>query len=1332
MKKLFNRLMGTMLTVSLVAGGFPASVNATTMESGRNPGFVKKQTAESLKSTSDKGEVPYVEGEVIVVNVSKKKSINAFKKETSSLGVQVVDTYNFDGGSDSEQLQISLVKSDQYTTEELIEQFHTSGTVKMVQPNYKYYSANIDENLYNESLWGIDNQGQNAGTVDMDINSDSENIKPAQGEGEKEKVVAVIDTGVDYTQEELKDVIWNNPNTIRLKGEHGYDSSNGDTDPIDDNGHGTHCAGIIKSVLNDDNIKIMPLKFLDEVGEGDTYAAIGAYNYIYTAQQLGINVVAINNSWCGYGELMAEDYVLQSFINMVGENGAVSVCAAGNEAFDNDKVFVGPASFDSPYIISVAAANERGELADFSNYSANEVDIAAPGTSILSTVSYDCFNPSVYGKDENGNQKLCSTYQDFSGNLVTPDVPGTAQFETIPEDSVCYAFGEGAKSQSVSLTNEDYFGQKTEDAKALQWNITGATEDGEYYLYLPYHQESSDTPVYLNLMIKASSPQNATGEKTMIQFMIGDAKVKENGEVDIDNVEFFDQMLFGGYENYWNQASYLKAIKVEKPEERVLVLCVVTYSEGDYQVTLDDFAISKSNVSTEEFGKTAFYNGTSMATPYVAGAVASLANAYPKDSVEERIARVKGSVRKVESLADKVVTGGMLDLSKSNNPAPLVETVKAAENGNIEITGKFFKEAEIQINGKNVPIQSLTNEKVIVEGNYFNQILNLNIKMGDTTYSKEYFFVKGKEPEKVANITEVADGRSLVSDGNFLYYVASNGSVYAYLESLFEESNGGYAEMVYYVDMMDTMELFGDAINFAQINSQAVCMNSDLYAIAELDSQFTRKEILIKFNWETSKWEKVTNIPDKYSDLTNPEVFNGVTLSTLASYNGKLYVLGGIDTNTNEPSNSVYVYDVEKGKWSQETSMPEVRYASKALQVGNRLVVTLGGNGTDEFPANLIFDGKNWTVSKAKVSGYGEKKYYNYDMTTESSLSYVEGEIGLVKDGIIYTDYRADGLGDTFLYQVKEDKYVSSGYSIESISKNKEVHAATLGESFYVFTGPAEASYLETEVDGLENGATVYKFNVSDGRYFVNENMPEGGTVYGTGAYIPGETVEVGAEPVENYYLKSLKVNGENVSVTKTGGSTRISNIASDVSVEAEFGAYVTELQLEKTNISIIAGSKQKLKVQVIPQNAENQKLQFKSSNKKVITVDSKGNIKANKNAAGKSATITITAKDRNTVIATCKVTVRKPVKVKKLKLSTKKNVKKVKAGKTLNINTKITPANADNQELVWTSSNKKYATVKNGVVKGKKAGIGKKVTITAKTKDGSKVKASIQIKIVK
>ena len=176
----------------------------------------------------------------------------------------------------------------------------------------------------------------------------------------------------------------------------------------------------------------------------------------------------------------------------------------------------------------------------------------------------------------------------------------------------------------------------------------------------------------------------------------------------------------------------------------------------------------------------------------------------------------------------------------------------------------------------------------------------------------------------------------------------------------------------------------------------------------------------------------------------------------------------------------------------------------------------------------------------------------------------------------------------------------------------------------------------------------------------------------------------------------------------------------------------MTELQLEKTNISIIAGSKQKLKVQVIPQNAENQKLQFKSSNKKVITVDSKGNIKANKNAAGKSATITITAKDRNTVIATCKVTVRKPVKVKKLKLSTKKNVKKVKAGKTLNINTKITPANADNQELVWTSSNKKYATVKNGVVKGKKAGIGKKVTITAKTKDGSKVKASIQIKIVK
>ena len=210
-------------------------------------------------------------------------------------------------------------------------------------------------------------------------------------------------------------------------------------------------------------------------------------------------------------------------------------------------------------------------------------------------------------------------------------------------------------------------------------------------------------------------------------------------------------------------------------------------------------------------------------------------------------------------------------------------------------------------------------------------------------------------------------------------------------------------------------------------------------------------------------------------------------------------------------------------------------------------------------------------------------------------------------------------------------------------------------------------------------------------------------------------------------------MDGKQIPVEKTGATTTISKISSDVKVKAEFGAYVSALVLSAEKLELTAGKSQKLNVQVLPENAENKSLTFESSDKNVVTVDSQGKITANKKAAGKSAVITVYANDRKTVVAKCTVNVKKEtVKVKKIKLSTKKNVKKIKAGKSLVVSAKVTPTNASNKKVTWSTSNKKYATVKNGKVTAKKAGIGKTVTITAKAKDGSNTKASIKLKIVK
>jgi subtilisin family serine protease len=158
----------------------------------------------------------------------------------------------------------------------------------------------------------------------------------------------------------------------------------------------------------------MALKIFDENGTGTGMEAVGAYNYIYKAQQLGTNIVAVNNSWGGTGD-DEESKILKNLIDLVGENGAISVCAAGNDGADNDTYSDIPSGIDSDYIISVAASNEKDELATFSNYGKESVDIAAPGTDILSTVSYDCFNPGIYADTD----ALCSTFYDYnSGEVV--------------------------------------------------------------------------------------------------------------------------------------------------------------------------------------------------------------------------------------------------------------------------------------------------------------------------------------------------------------------------------------------------------------------------------------------------------------------------------------------------------------------------------------------------------------------------------------------------------------------------------------------------------------------------------------------------------------------------------------------------------------------------------------------------------------------------------------------------------------------------------------------------------------------------------------------------
>ncbi|NJM61512.1 MAG: S8 family serine peptidase [Oscillatoriales cyanobacterium RU_3_3] len=258
--------------------------------------------------------------------------------------------------------------------------------------NYKL-SINATRDPMVNSLWGLNNTGQTGGSADADIDApEAWGIQT----GSKDVTVAVIDTGGDYRHQDLAANTWRNTGEIAGNGVdddnngfvddvHGYDFVNTDGDPMDDEGHGTHVAGTIGAVGNNNigvvgvnhNVSLMHLKFLDSGGFGFTDNAARAIDY---ATRMGAKVINASFGGGGYSQSMFDA------ISRANNAGVLFVAAAGNDANNNDLNPDFPTNYDLPNIISVAATDERDRLAWFSNYGRDTVDLAAPGVNILSTL----------------------------------------------------------------------------------------------------------------------------------------------------------------------------------------------------------------------------------------------------------------------------------------------------------------------------------------------------------------------------------------------------------------------------------------------------------------------------------------------------------------------------------------------------------------------------------------------------------------------------------------------------------------------------------------------------------------------------------------------------------------------------------------------------------------------------------------------------------------------------------------------------------------------------------------------------------------------------------
>ena len=269
-----------------------------------------------------------------------------------------------------------------------------------------------------EEQWALANSGQRGGTAGADI---SAMRAWATTIGTDKVVVAVLDSGVDYMHEDLAPNMWKRPASVApyrdnelgtIDDEDGFNAVDNAADPMDENGHGTHCAGIIGAEGGNDigitgvnwKIRIMPLKFMNAGGFGTTKDAIEAINYVIDRKKAGVNVRIISASWGSTQKSRA----LEDVIRKAYENDILFVAASGNASTNNDRSPHYPSSYNIPNVISVAALDRNDQLAKFSNWGVKSVAIAAPGVDILSTWL--------------GNQ-----YEEKSGtSMATPVVSGVA------------------------------------------------------------------------------------------------------------------------------------------------------------------------------------------------------------------------------------------------------------------------------------------------------------------------------------------------------------------------------------------------------------------------------------------------------------------------------------------------------------------------------------------------------------------------------------------------------------------------------------------------------------------------------------------------------------------------------------------------------------------------------------------------------------------------------------------------------------------------------------------------------------------------------------------
>ena len=1260
MKKI-HKLIGMLLSALMVTGVFTALPFSVSAESEAAPDSVleeigaddlHEQIPETVTKLSDapvKSNIgapadttdgpEYAEGEAIVF-MEDDKSVEDIEDI-----VEIKDTIDIDG-KDSEP-DIAVVSDDDLTTKELIDKLEKYPDVKYAIPNSVEKASGITNDTYSDYQWALSNTGQNSGTPNVDLNPENA-WTAAQSTGE-ECVVAVIDSGIDINHEDLKPVLWRNTTSVLPGyGCYGYDitGTNSDRQPRDDNGHGSHVAGIIAAAANNNlgisgvnksGVKIMALRVLDEEGNGYLSDIFDGIEYVIKAKQNGVNVVAVNISIGGDGPLSKRDGYDELF-NRLGALGVVTCVASGNEYENLDvakyddygqRLYNSPGCCESPYCISVAALDENGNKTEFSNYGPKHVDIAAPGANILSTVSNNTFQPSIYTPTQISN--LCSGFQNFENGLSSGDFC----------DNVSMGNGDGKISCSskgkLMLCTGYSFGT---GQKSLVMTATETSEaEHNYIIKIPYSLSTTSTNYTISLKAKALA-----GE---CDFYVFDGKSDfsfATSGYSFVGCDYLDH----GWDNYSFTPGDFKSYSSSK--NRCIIIWITSKSK-QLDVLIDDVAVSKQGLSASQLGKYEFYPGTSMASPFVAGAFALVHNAYPSLNVNQLISAVKNSAKTSSALSGYVEGSRYLDLqsiedyASSSIPATGISlnrsTAKVAVGNTVTLTATVSPSTatnkSVKWSSEDSTIASVSNG--VVTGKKTGVVkIYAETHNGKNTYctvtvtppiSDQPLVNIGTLKEYISSYYDFTD-----SDGMNLRYDAFDSRLFFCLD------DDGSMSFHFYYDIDDTWSAI------VVIPSFDFSKSYDISPTVKMFKDDTRV-FLTCYDADARTFDHEQDAvygDNESSDFTDSQVITltrALTGVAFDKFGTALYDMLGF-----------MLGDIGFGNYPDAASFVEVTGVSL-----NKSSVTLNPGGSYTLTATISpSDATNKTV--VWTSG-------NENVATVSG-----GKITAKSPGsTTITATAHNGLTATC-------KVTVASIAVTGVSLSKSSLALTPGDSYTLTATVSPSNATNKSVTWSTSNSSVA--TVSGGKV----------TAKGAGT----------------------------ATITAKSNNGKTATCKVTVSVPAK------SIKLNLSSVTMTAGTQYKIYATITPSNATSKVVYWSSSNPSVAGMASGGIIKAKK-----AGTATITASTNNGKSTTCKVTVKEcaPTSIK-LNLSSVT----MTAGTKYKLYATITPSNASNKTVYWSSSNPSVAGMgTGGVINAKKAG---SCTITAKTSNGKKTTCKVTVKAKK